>query len=141
MSGGLPNRGDNRYAIPGVSDGLVEAILAARKIVGRGFKLKNGASKEKLELLADRFDERIKQLMKSGELIVRVADYDYRRKTSQYDPNEIYHVNETTLRISLGGRTAVPVMVYGVSSQIEKNISVYERLIGDELIQDSVITR
>ena len=92
-------------------------------------------------MLADRFDERIKQLMKSGELIVRVADYDYRRKTSQYDPNEIYHVNETTLRISLGGRTAVPVMVYGVSSQIEKNISVYEILIGDELIQDSVITR
>ena len=123
------------------SDGLVEAILAARKIVGRSFKLKNGVSKKRLEFLADGFDERIKQLMKSGEMIVRVADYDYRRKTSQYDPNEIYHINETTLRISLGGGTAVPIMAYGVSSQIEKNIPIYERLIGDEFIQDSNIVR
>ena len=110
-------------------------IMTRRNFGIKGFGLQGGVIRERLEELAKGFDENIEKLIEDGENILRVADYDYRRKTSQYDPNEIYHVNETTLRISLGGRTAVPVMVYGVSSQIEKNMPIYEELIGDKLIQ------
>lgn len=114
--------------------------ISGKKVAGTNFRLKNGADKKMLESLAKDFEDNIKELLKRGELVVRVADYDYRRKTSQYNPNEIYHVNGTTLRISLGGLTAIPVLVYGEISDIEKNMSVYEKLIGDQLIQEGVVT-
>ena len=110
-------------------------MMSQRNFGVKSFGLQGRVIRERLEELAKGFDENIDKLVENGENILRVADYDFRRKNSAFTPTEIYQVNDTTLRINLGGDTAVPVSVYGDFSKIDKNIPVYEKLIGDKLIQ------
>lgn len=92
------------------------------------FVLKN---KEKLELDFNRIHETGRVLLQEGEDVVKVAGYERRKDYSTIQ--EVYHINDTTLRIRPG--RDIPIAVFGTPSKIERNMPIYEKLIGDKLIQ------